>query len=375
LQYYKGTTPQSTTLTKVTTAGKTPTVGWRYSGSRFVSCSSTSDLNPGCNGYSFQTPSLPTQSIRAFYQLAINGLGYAWSFYGPTSCSHYFNGPFFAPIATPDFISGETDYIVCNPDPVFSGIVNYCSDASGFSGAATLTFTGPNGFSETINSNGTGALVIADTGEYTVTTNVPSSPLQCLDCSKSVCFNVTAADLVSCIVPLPIGLLSFTAQQLTKEVQLNWQTSTETNNDYFVIEKSIDGIVFNEIGKIKGAGTSSLPLSYLYYDSEAPYGDVYYRLKQVDYNGHFTLSKLVFVGANPNNILIFPNPNSGVFTLKSKARSQVKIENVLGEIVFEKIMSAGEETRIDISEVSEGLYFIYNSVDKSKTIQKMVINH
>jgi hypothetical protein len=374
LQYYKGTTPQSTTLTKVTAAGKTAAIGWRYSGSRFVSCSSLSDLNPGCNGYYFMTPSLPTQFIRGFYHLAINSTGNSWSFYGATSCSHYFNGPFFSPIAIPDSVSDEPDYIVCNPDPVFSGVVNFCSDASGFSGTPTLTFTGPGGFSETINSNETGTMVIVDTGTYTITPNVPSSPAQCLDCARSVCINVTAADLISCAVVLPISLLSFSAELLSDRTHLKWITASETNNDYFIIEKSLDAIVFETVGQIDGAGTSTSQIMYEFDDTEVPFGNVYYRLKQVDHNGHFTFSKIIYVKEEEENFFIFPNPNPGIFKLDPKGFSgSIKIENLLGEIVFEKRITDNEIFQLDVSFLSDGVYFIYNESDRSGSTRKMII--
>jgi hypothetical protein len=64
VQYYKGTTPQSTGMTKVTAIGKTAQKGWRYSANRFVSCSTLSDMNPGCNGYSFLSGSLYLHNLQ-----------------------------------------------------------------------------------------------------------------------------------------------------------------------------------------------------------------------------------------------------------------------------------------------------------------------
>jgi hypothetical protein len=375
LQYYKGTTAQSTTLTKVTTAGKTPTVGWRYSGSRIVSCGSTSDLNPGCNGYSFQTPSLPTQFIRAFYQLAVNSTGNSWSFYGPTSCSNYFNGPFFSPTAVPDTISGESGFVTCNPDPVFMGNVNYCSDDAGFTGSSTLTITGPNGFSETINSGAIGTTVIADTGTYTITPNLSSSPAQCLSCARSICVNVTSSDLINCSI-LPIELVSFSGQELMNKIRLDWITQTETNNDHFIVEKSFDAINFNSIGNVDGVGTSSIQRKYVFYDNSFPMNSAYYRLRQVDFNGAETLSRTIYLNASKGSIVLFPNPNKGLFSLSSDGfNGFIRIKNILGEIVFEKHLSKGEYFDIDISGLASGIYQVYSSSDATLPAQKMIIYH
>lgn len=373
LQYYKGTTPQSTTLTKVTSSGETPTIGWRYSGNRFVSCGSLSDLNPGCNGYSFQTPSLPNQFIRAFYQLSINSLGQAWPFYGPSSCSNYFNGPFLAPIATPGFISGETDFLVCNPNPVFTGVVNYCADDNGFTGTPTLTITGPNGFNETINSGGTGITPVVDPGTYTITPNVPNAPMQCVDCKRPVCVTLTAADLIICAV-LPVNLTAFTAQPNENGVLLNWTTSSETNNDYFLLEKSVDGILFSFIGKIAGAGNSTVPLDYTFRDDELSAGTVYYRLKQVDFNGTVSYSTIVSVNMNETLVEIFPNPNDGIFTVTcERNNARVAVINVLGEVLFEKSMNSTKTLDIDISTQPAGMYFIRVVTGNKPVVKKIVV--
>lgn len=197
LQYYKGTTPQSVGMTKVTTVGKTALIGWRYSANRFVSAGSLSDLNPGCNGYSFQSGSLPTQFGRGFYALSTNSLGQAWSYYGASSCSHYFNGPTFAPIASIDTVGGVPNYILlCSGgNAVFTAKTKFASDAAGFTGQPTFTVTGPGGFSETIVSGAAGTTPITTAGTYTLTPSVPSTPTQCLNCARSLCITVTAADL------------------------------------------------------------------------------------------------------------------------------------------------------------------------------------
>ncbi|MFN8396139.1 MAG: HYR domain-containing protein [Bacteroidia bacterium] len=215
LAYYKGSTAQSTTMTKVTTTGKTPTIGWRYSGNRFVSCGSTSDLNPGCNGYLFRTASLPLQFIRTFYQLSVNSTGQSWSFYGPTSCSNYFNGPFFSPISKVTAPQTSPNFITCvSGTPRFTANTEFCQTNSGFSGASSFQVTGPGGFNETIPTGGTGNTPITVAGQYTITPVLPGTPSQCQNCARPTCVNVTTNDL-TCSQGCPPSLLISTSSTPT----------------------------------------------------------------------------------------------------------------------------------------------------------------
>ena len=107
-----------------------------------------------------------------------------------------------------------------------------------------------------------------------------------------------AATSIACLA-LPIELEYFTGRYTGQAVVLDWATATETDNDYFSVERSIDGINFKEIERIEGAGTSYFTLKYSYTDEEAPLykqaGTLYYRLKQTDYNGSFSYSDVLAV--------------------------------------------------------------------------------
>lgn len=313
VNYYKGTTAQSFGLTKVTTAGKTAAIGWRYSGSRFVGCGGTSDLNSGCNGYLFVSNSLPTQFSRGFYGLATNSSGQSWSYYGATSCSHYFNGPTFAPIAIPAALSSATNYTVCNgSDLVFTADVTYCSTSS-FTGSATISITGPGGFSETINAGSNGSTPITIAGDYFLTGQTPSSPAQCLDCGRTVCVTVSQAEINNCFSALPVGLTNFKIQNSDYSSHLSWETASEQNSDYFIIERSREGATFESIGTVNAKVNSDQQQFYQFTDSQPLSGISYYRLKMVDLNGSIRYSSIISSNRTENPIQVIPNPNSGTF--------------------------------------------------------------
>lgn len=93
---------------------------------------------------------------------------------------------------------------------------------------------------------------------------------------------------------LPIELTSFTATATDYGFVFNWVTASEVENDYFTLEYSIDGVDFNEIDYVHGAGTTSETSEYTYRWDEAPEFDVvYFRLKQTDYNGEYSYSDVI----------------------------------------------------------------------------------
>jgi hypothetical protein len=111
---------------------------------------------------------------------------------------------------------------------------------------------------------------------------------------------------------LPIMLMSFEAKRVNRKVELRWETASEYNNEFFTIERSMDGQMFESILDIKGAGNSSSTLEYTAVDLDEIVGRVYYRLKQTDFNGTFDYSEIISlnllsVAEGKPLIKLFPN--------------------------------------------------------------------
>ncbi len=180
----------------------------------------------------------------------------------------------------------------------------------------------------------------------------------------------------ACPSLLPIELLSFNAvyDEASKNVLLNWATANETNNDYFTIERSVNGKDWQILAIKKGAGNSSQTLVYEMRDN-SPLPDVsYYRLKQTDFNGQFTYSSVVVVNVidNNTNYTIYPNPASDLLNIISNTNIHyVEVINYLGVTVLTSEISMG----ISIKELPAGFYFvnIYNEKNEV-TIKKIIIN-
>lgn len=104
--------------------------------------------------------------------------------------------------------------------------------------------------------------------------------------SSNFDINFTGSAVLDCGV-LPIELLHIKCESSENSVVLDWACATETNNNYFTVERSTDGVNYVELGRIQGAGNSSARTNYTYTDMTATVGTNYYRITQTDYNGQF----------------------------------------------------------------------------------------
>ncbi len=159
---------------------------------------------------------------------------------------------------------------------------------------------------------------------------------------------------------LPLTLIDFRAETLGNgRVGLEWQTTDERNSSHFIIErKNIHQ--FDSVGMVMATGKSSNKYSFL--DFDANVGHSYYRLKMVDTDGHFSYSKVVTVHTPPTvsaNLKLYPNPTKNEIYISgdfSKASYYV-IKNIYGVEVQSGLIQTNYTTRIDISNLSSGLYW------------------
>jgi hypothetical protein len=171
------------------------------------------------------------------------------------------------------------------------------------------------------------------------------------------------------ISPLPIELLNFDAVSVDNRfVELVWQTSSETNNDFFTIERSTNGNSWEAIKTIDGAGTSSVLNTYIIVDKEPHQGVSYYRLKQTDYNGDYSYSQIrsVDISNNDNSVVIYPNPTNSSFIIKGDESElkNIRISNLLGkDVTGSTVITKLSDTKymIDISRLSDGVYSLFTS--------------
>lgn len=190
----------------------------------------------------------------------------------------------------------------------------------------------------------------------------------------------TFGSLSGSLNPLPIELIRFEAQVTeVTEVKLSWETASEINNDYFVTQRSIDGINWEDLNQIEGAGNSTTFLYYTDLDRNPYKGVVFYRLKQVDFDGVISYSEIQSVLINQigtiNEVLIVPNPCTNFCTVVLKNEQSInKIEVVdfTGKVVqcTSTIDNKQATFMIDFSTLVSGVYFI--KIDGIAISQKVI---
>ena len=161
---------------------------------------------------------------------------------------------------------------------------------------------------------------------------------------------------------LPVELISFEALAVDREVKLTWETESELNNSHFEVEWSQDGAKFETIGTIEGNGTTNGFHSYRYFHTEPVDGDNYYRLRQVDFDGHFEYSDISMAtleSSDQISIHIYPNPATDYLMIESDIiiDEPVRIFNLNGQMVREFYLQSGS-THLSIIDLPRGTYFV-----------------
>jgi hypothetical protein len=169
------------------------------------------------------------------------------------------------------------------------------------------------------------------------------------------------------IIPLGVEFLDFFAEPLDRNVLLKWSTASEINSDYFMIERSEDGLNFTEIGTVQAAGSSQSILEYEFidYDAFSQQNFQYYRLKQVDFDGEIMYSDIRNVQMNQeqfNQLVVFPNPFTEVLNVFIPQKyltddTQILLTDGLNRVV-EIAQVQTEITTLNCSELSKGVYFV-----------------
>jgi len=177
---------------------------------------------------------------------------------------------------------------------------------------------------------------------------------------------------------LPVELVAFNAMYNNGVVDLSWTTASEINNSHFDVERSVDGEIWNAIGRVDGHGTSMEVLHYTAEDNLAGValsGNIYYRLKQVDFNGQYAYSpvRTVDIANVPNAISAYPNPATTQLNVEwvstSESNTTLRISNITGSTVYtENFSGVGAiHKQIDLSALPVGMYSVQLVSDKSET--------
>lgn len=243
----------------------------------------------------------------------------------------------------------STDQDVVNDNGTIT--INGAIDTSGskFENKAGGTVNGPGTI---IYSNDTQMLNPDSSDFFGFTGGNPTGPDG--PCSGGTCSDAS----------LPITLQYFTVKVDTRQVILNWVTASETNNDFFSIERSTDGYSWKTIQELKGAGTSTADLHYTSTDENPNPGLNFYRLRQTDFDGSSTISniKSVQVNGELEKPVVFPNPTNGPVSVSTSTNElgDLRVYSIQGMDVTNQVhrQSSGNQHQLDLTQLPSGLYLL-----------------
>jgi hypothetical protein len=188
--------------------------------------------------------------------------------------------------------------------------------------------------------------------------------------------------------PLPITLIGIQGKrveglhgEMTEEIRLEWQTSSEINNKGFEVEMSEDGLAYQKIAFVEGRGSSNTPITY--HLSTINPKDGYYRLRQIDFGGAFSYSPIVFVEGivGKDFVRVYPNPIQNEFKLKvsdnisPNEAATIEIYNMAGKRVWRgagKLAEVEAKINLIFNSWKAGTYFLHLRTSKRKLQTKFV---
>jgi hypothetical protein len=166
--------------------------------------------------------------------------------------------------------------------------------------------------------------------------------------------------------PLPVLLKTFTATRINNTVELDWTTSTEINSSYFTLERSIDGMNFNQLAKVDAAGNSVTEKKYNWIDRDLPAsGYVYYRLSQIDKDGKkqiFGIRK-VFIGNNGFELKVFPTLTTGTLNIEVQGVTSdamtIRVVDLSGKLLMQQRLAPRQNRlTMNVNHLARGMYIL-----------------
>ena len=233
---------------------------------------------------------------------------------------------------------------------------------------------------------GTATVVNGDSIRYTLTSAGFSGvdSLQYLTCDNYPLCD-TAWFYINVTSPLPVSLTNFTGKRTKENIQLEWFTLSEKNNDYFEIERSRNGLEFQYRGRMNGFGTSNAVHRYQYTDTDDETPVLYYRLQQFDFDGTKSTSHIIALprnGKSDFSASIYPNPSDGslqvIRALGVKGMLSLTISDLGGRIISQQEWNADQsgvvlEFTEEEQKLAPGCYLaVFRNEQKIQTIKLMV---
>ena len=158
--------------------------------------------------------------------------------------------------------------------------------------------------------------------------------------------------------PLPLHLKSFKGKENAGSVELSWVTDNEVNTSHFIVQRSLDGVNFMDVGKVNAKGNTGSTNTYSFTEPSGNLDRVFYRLSMIDIDNRNTFSDVVSLSiASAKSFIISPNPSNGVFQIEGKGIKHIDIYNQGGVRVFNQDISE-YRTTFNLFNHPKGSYLI-----------------
>src|SRR5690606_22237497 len=175
---------------------------------------------------------------------------------------------------------------------------------------------------------------------------------------------ITVSDAASntastnCAIVLPVELVSFEGYRNGIDVQLEWTIASESNSDYFIVERSTDAESWSAFALVESVGNSNELVNYSVVDRNASSGTVYYRLKQFDNDGKLNIHDMISVGEGEMNILrVFPTPASEQVSISASQQfNPVSVTDIPGHVVSTGDIQYRRSHACGLTKLNRGLY-------------------
>ena len=267
--------------------------------------------------------------------------------------------------------------------------------------------------SSSITVNNGGVIKVSNNSTFTVTGSIavyPGGKISFLDCNSRLsvsgtyqgpynecelqvyCLPANAQDPLIFVggsklwndwcplTPLPVELISFSVKESGSKIMVLWVTASEINNHYFEVQTSSDGINWEIMDIVEGMGNT---MEITKYSSLVSTENTYFRLRQVDFNGDFEYSNILYIKNTNNSSLtkIVPNPNDGDFIIKLnsviKEEMVIRIFDIKGSLAYHQITINDLNSDILIlnikDKLSPGVYQISGISDEVIFSEKLIV--
>ncbi|MEM8908856.1 MAG: DUF4832 domain-containing protein, partial [Bacteroidota bacterium] len=151
-------------------------------------------------------------------------------------------------------------------------------------------------------------------------------------------------------------------------IVVNWVVGQQINNDRFEIEYASNGIDFSKVGEVKGDGTNPETKSFEFVHTNPVHGRNYYRIKQVDFDGQYSYSRLASIWFDDKITRVFPNPVQNELNIIANADQDIEIYNLLGQLLKRRKINQGSN-RLSLADLPRGIYY-YKMEGTSGKFQK-----